>query len=89
MRLDKFLKVSRLVKQRPRANQLCSAGAVKVNGTIARPGRQVFEGDDLEIIIGNRRIQASIVRIPSGNVSKKDASNLITITDEIFLDEQW
>jgi len=89
VRLDKFLKVSRLVKQRPRAKQLCDAGAVKVNQTIARPGRQVSEGDTLEVVVGNRRITATILRAPSGNVSKRDAASLVEIKDETFLDEQW
>ncbi|HPQ38768.1 MAG TPA: S4 domain-containing protein [bacterium] len=89
MRLDKFLKLSRLVRQRPRANQLCSTGAVKVNDTVARPGRQVKEGDTIDLIIGSRRIRARVTRIPEGNVSKRDAESLIEITDETILDEQW
>lgn len=47
MRLDKYLKVSRIVKRRTVANELCSAGRVKVNGRTAKPGTEVKPGDVL------------------------------------------
>lgn len=89
MRLDKFLKVSRLVKQRPRAKTLCDAGSVKVNGTTARAGKQICEGDELEVIVGNRKLKVVVIEIPQGNVSKSRAVELIDIKEEIMLDEQW
>ncbi|MCD4655395.1 RNA-binding S4 domain-containing protein [bacterium] len=89
MRLDKFLKVSRLVKQRPRAKILCDAGAVKINGKVCRAGKTVNQGDILDVIIGNRSVNAEILRVPVGNVSKNEANTLIEIREEKFLDEQW
>jgi len=89
MRLDKFLKVSRLVKQRPRAKSLCDAGAVKVNGKPSRAGKAVEQGDVLDIIVGNRNIKVKILKVPTGNVSKSEASTLVEIQEEKFLDEQW
>ncbi|MBN1296139.1 RNA-binding S4 domain-containing protein [bacterium] len=88
MRLDKFLKVSRLVRQRPRAKILCDAGAVEVNGKTARAGRLVETGDELMMIIGNRRIRAVIRCVPEGNVSKDAASTLVDIREEVWIDEQ-
>ena len=89
MRIDKFLKVSRLIKQRPRAKQLCDSGAVKVNNQQARAGRQICVGDEIQMISGNRQTVARVLMVPTGNVSKKDAADLIEIIDEKFLDETW
>jgi len=53
MRLDKFLKVSRVVKRRTVANEVCAAGRVSINGRAAKPGAEVKVGDILEISFGN------------------------------------
>ena len=52
MRLDKYLKVSRIIKRRTVANEACSGGRVTVNGKIAKPGAEVREGDILTIRFG-------------------------------------
>ena len=54
MRLDKFLKVSRIIKRRTVANEACSGGRVSINGKVAKPAADVKEGDELEIRFGNR-----------------------------------
>ena len=54
MRLDKFLKVSRIIKRRTVANEACSGGRVSINGRVAKPAADVKEGDQLEIRFGNR-----------------------------------
>ena len=54
MRLDKFLKVSRIIKRRTVANEACSGGRVSLNGKVAKPGAEVREGDVLEIRFGSR-----------------------------------
>ena len=54
MRLDKFLKVSRLIKRRTVANEACSAGRVLVNGKAAKAGTNVKPGDRIDIQFGNR-----------------------------------
>lgn len=64
MRLDKFLQVSRLVKRRTVAQDLCRGGKVKLNGKAAKPGAQVSPGDTLEVGTGSRRILARVVDVP-------------------------
>ncbi len=60
MRIDKFLKVSRLVKRREVAKQLCDASKVYVNSKPAKASTEVKEGDLLKIILGNRIIEGKI-----------------------------
>ena len=63
MRLDKYLKVSRLVKRRTVANELCDADHVLVNGKVARASYAVKVGDLIEIHMGNRVIKAEVVSV--------------------------
>lgn len=68
MRLDKFLKVSRLVKRRTVAKELCDAGRVTVNGRVAKAGQEVAAGDTLELNFGShtRRVQVLELRQAAG-----------------------
>ena len=61
MRLDKFLKVSRLIKRRTVANEACDAGRILVNGKVAKAGLHVKIGDIIEIHFGNREVKAEIL----------------------------
>lgn len=63
MRLDKYLKVSRLIKRRTVANEACDAGRVLVNGKPARASYDVKIGDILEIQMGNRPLKAEVLEI--------------------------
>ena len=63
MRLDKFLKVSRLVKRRTVANELCGAKHVEVNGKIARASYEVKEGDVIAIQMGANVIKAEVTSV--------------------------
>lgn len=63
MRLDKFLKVSRLVKRRTVANELCDAKHVEVNGKIARASYEVKEGDIIAIQMGSNLIKAQVTDV--------------------------
>jgi len=89
MRLDKFLKLSRLVKQRQRAKTICDSNSAFLNGKIVKASSQVKQGDLLEVIIGNRKIAVMILDVPVGNVSKKDASLLFEVKKETILDEEY
>ena len=73
MRLDKFLKVSRIIKRRSVANEACDGARVSANGRPVKASYQVKEGDVLEIAFGNRvlRVQVTDVRETAG---KADAS---------------
>ncbi|MBQ9156574.1 MAG: RNA-binding S4 domain-containing protein [Eubacterium sp.] len=70
MRLDKFLKVSRLIKRRTVANEACDAGRVMVNGKVAKASQAVKTGDVLEIQFGNRSVKAEVLDIK--DTAKKD-----------------
>lgn len=75
MRLDKFLKVSRLIKRRTVANEACSAGRVLVNGKTAKAGTNVKPGDKIEIQFGNRETAVEVLEI-ADTVKKDQASEL-------------
>jgi ribosomal 50S subunit-recycling heat shock protein len=78
MRLDKFLKVSRLIKRRTVANEACGAGRISLNGRIAKAGAEVDIGDIIEIRFGNSVTVAEITSIKE-QVSKDDAGTLYRI----------
>jgi ribosomal 50S subunit-recycling heat shock protein len=76
MRLDKFLKVSRLIKRRTVANTVSDMGRVLVNGNPAKPAKQLKVGDIIEIEYANRVERVEVLIIPTGNVSVQDAGSL-------------
>ena len=81
MRLDKFLKVSRLIKRRTVANTVSDMGRVLVNGNPAKPAKQLKVGDIIEIEYANRTEKVEVLIIPSGNVSVQDSGNLYKIIE--------
>lgn len=76
MRLDKFLKVSRLIKRRTVANEVSDTGRISVNGNPAKAGKQLKEGDVITIEYANRTLSVKVVRIPLNNVSIQEAPTL-------------
>ena len=81
MRLDKFLKVSRLIKRRTVANTVSEMGRVLVNGTSAKPAKQLKVGDIIEIEYSNRIEKVEVLIIPTGNVSVQEAGSLYRILE--------
>lgn len=75
MRLDKFLKVSRLIKRRTVANEACDAGRVLVNGKTAKASLNVKEGDVIEIQFGTRAVKAEVLDVQE-TVKKDEAKEL-------------
>ncbi|MGI6773484.1 MAG: RNA-binding S4 domain-containing protein [Clostridiales bacterium] len=73
MRLDKYLKVSRLVKRRTVANELCDAKHVEVNGKVARASLEVKVGDIIEIRTGSNVIKARVLAV-SEHATKESAA---------------
>ena len=63
MRLDKYLKVSRIIKRRTVAKEACESGRVSINGKVAKPSNDIKEGDIIEITFANRKLKAKIVNI--------------------------
>lgn len=76
MRVDKFLKVSRILKRRSVANEACSLERVKVNGIPSKPGRQLKIGDILTLRFGVKEVSFRVLLIPEGNVSKESSDTL-------------
>jgi len=84
MRLDLFLKTSRLVLRRSVARQLCDAGAIKVNSVVAKASKELKAGDEVEIKQGPRHTIFRIVSIPiSKQVSKADATSLVEVISDV------
>ncbi len=81
MRLDKFLKVSRLIKRRTVANEVSDMGRVLVNGTPAKPAKQLKVGDIITIEYANKKLEVKVVKIPANNVSVQEAASLYEIRE--------
>ena len=81
MRLDKFLKVSRVIKRRTLANELCDQGHVSVNGRVAKAGIEIKPGDILEVRFGHRMQKLEIVDVRE-NVPAKLAAELYKLLEE-------
>ena len=75
MRLDKYLKVSRLIKRRTVANEACDAGRVMANGRPVKASYEVKPGDVLEIGFGNRAVKVRVLRVQE-TVRKEEADGL-------------
>lgn len=72
MRLDKYLKVSRLIKRRTVANEACDNGRISVNGRVVKASYEVKVGDKIEIAMGPRVVAVEVVQV-ADNVRKDDA----------------
>jgi ribosomal 50S subunit-recycling heat shock protein len=89
MRLDLFLKVSRLIARRRLAQKFCDADLVKINDVEAKSSREVKAGDEIEIKKGNRLTRVKVMQIPAKKqIAKHDAANLYKVlTEETLADE--
>ena len=75
MRLDKFLKVSRLIKRRSVANEACDAGRVMIGDKVAKASSTVKEGDVITIGFGNRQVQVEVLKVQE-TVRKEEAGEM-------------
>ncbi len=75
MRLDKYLKVSRLIKRRTVANEACDSQHISVNGKVAKPSHDVKEGDIIEITFGEKTLRVKVINVKE-HVTKSEASEL-------------
>lgn len=78
MRIDKYLKVSRLIKRRTLANEACEAGHVSINGKTAKPGSNVKPGDIVEIRIGNSITTVEVTSVAE-HVRKEESKEMYII----------
>ncbi|KAB8126502.1 RNA-binding S4 domain-containing protein [Gracilibacillus oryzae] len=83
MRLDKFLKVSRLIKRRTLAKEIADQGRIIVNGNVAKAATNVVVGDELKIQFGQRLLTLQIDQLKE-TVKKEEASDLYTIKSEEY-----
>ena len=82
MRLDVFLKQTRLVKRRSLAKELCDEGAVAINGHLARAGREISSGDELTLTLRNRRLAVEVVGVPERPPSVAAASDFYRVVSD-------
>lgn len=75
MRLDKYLKVSRLIKRRTVANEACDGGRVSINGKTAKASAEVRPGDVIEVAFGERRLRVEVLAVDE-HATKSDAPAL-------------
>ncbi|MDO4207128.1 MAG: RNA-binding S4 domain-containing protein [Lachnospiraceae bacterium] len=75
MRIDKFLKVSRLIKRRTVANEACDAGRISVNGKVVKASYDVKVGDVIEITFGTKTIKAKVISV-ADSTKKEDAKEM-------------
>ncbi len=81
MRLDKYLKVSRLIKRRTVANEACDGGRVSANGKVVKASYDVKVGDILEIRFGSRELRIKVMDVRE-QVGKSDATTLYEVIPE-------
>lgn len=81
MRLDKFLKVSRLIKRRTVANEVSDMGRIFVNGNSAKPSKQVKIGDIITIEYANRKVAVRVLKVPETSISVQEANSLYEYID--------
>ncbi|MBO4326573.1 MAG: RNA-binding S4 domain-containing protein [Clostridia bacterium] len=81
MRIDKFLKVSRVIKRRTVANEACDAGRVTINGRPAKASADVKEGDIVEVGFGSGKTRFKVLKV-SENVRKEDAGGMYELLGE-------
>lgn len=75
MRLDKYLKVSRIIKRRTVANEACDAGRVSVNDRIAKAGTDIKPGDEISIVFGDKTVRIRVISV-SETVKKEEAQDM-------------
>lgn len=90
MRLDLFLKTSRLILRRNLAQEFCDAGLIKINNLPAKSAREVKPSDEIEIKRHNRLTRVKVLQVPDKKqVSRADAANLYEIVVEEILESEF
>lgn len=79
MRLDKYLKVTRIIKRRTIANEACDAGRVVVNGKIARASLEIKENDIIEINMGQRPLKVKVLKVSEHATKDSASENYVVI----------
>lgn len=82
MRLDKFLKVARIIKRRTVAKNVADNKKIKINDNIGKASTKIKVGDVIELIYYSNRIKFKINELPAGNIKKDEVDRLITIIEQ-------
>lgn len=82
MRVDKFLQVSRLVKRRASAKEVCDAGRVSINGRPAKPGSEVKVGDTISLTWGHRTTEVEVLALPERSIPAAQARTIYQVLRE-------
>ena len=80
MRLDKYLKNSRIIKRRTVAKEACEQGRVEVNGHVAKPGLELRTGDEIKVTFGSNVLRVRVVSMPE-TVRKDDADSMYEVLE--------
>ncbi len=83
MRLDKWLKVSRLIKRRTVAQMACDQNRVFVNDRTAKSSTELKPGDKVHLELGSRALTVKVATVPTGNVAAQSAGELYEVVEEI------
>lgn len=86
MRLDLFLKKICLVRQRSAAKEICEAGAVQVNGHLAKPAQDVDAGDVVRVRFAHRELELRVVALPHGNIAKREVFRYVEVLRDDAID---
>ena len=86
MRLDKYLKVARILKRRTVSKELAANQRVTINGKVAKPSTEVRLGDEIEVTYGERILKVRVLAI-ADNVRKNEASSMYEILEERYVPE--
>lgn len=78
MRIDKYLKISRIIKRRTVAKEACDQGRITINGKVVKAGAEVSVGDEISVTFGNRRLVIGVAQIKE-HVRKEETEDLYTI----------
>jgi ribosomal 50S subunit-recycling heat shock protein len=81
MRLDKWLKVARVIKRRTVANDVCDNGRATINGRIAKASTEIKAGDRLTVQVGQKVFSLTVLEVPAGAVPASAASSLYRIEE--------
>ncbi len=81
MRLDKYLKVSRIIKRRTVANEAAGLGRVQINGKVAKASSEVKEGDVLTLLMGGKHMRVRVLSVQE-HAAKEDASSMYEVLPE-------
>ncbi|SFH81416.1 RNA-binding S4 domain-containing protein [Pisciglobus halotolerans] len=87
MRIDKFLKISRIIKRRTVAKEVADKGRVQINGTVAKSSSTVKVGDEITIVFGNKTLVVKVEKLQE-STKKDEAKEMYSIVSETYQEDR-